>query len=59
MAVQVGQARQLAFARLDHGLGLQAPDQCHRRGPRVHIFSRRTVLAESAADLLGGVAMHL
>jgi hypothetical protein len=49
----------VAFARLDHGLGLQAPDECHRRGPRGHKFSRRTVLAESAADLLGGAAKHL
>ncbi len=59
MAVQVGQARQLAFAHLDHGLGLQASDECHRRGPRGHKFPRRTVLAESAADLLGQVVKHL
>ncbi len=59
MAAQVGQARQLAFAHLDHGLGLQAPDGGHCRGTHAHIFSRRTVLAESAADLLGGVAKYL
>ena len=64
MAAQVGQARQLAFAHLDHGLGLRAPDGATvaARAPaasRARNPSRRTDLAESAADLLGGAAKHL
>ena len=59
LAAQLGQARQLSFAHLDHGLGPQAPDGRHRRGTRARNLAPRTVLAESAADLLGGAAKHL